>query len=226
MGAIADRSHDPDGRSSCRRASQLGVARTGLSRHLEEAVYPALFVRLAEAFPEFAFEDRGECWVATSCPVGFPRPGEEVRPDRIMCYANSSFGFMIHGLDFLTWLTYLNRGVRPTGREFLAAARELCRRARVPVPGQAASGDGAILQAERWERRRAAVVAVLAHCRQRIRGDDPGAVAARLYLHGRGLDDAAIEALELGYYESADEVRRHLDAEGQDAEAAREAGLL
>lgn len=66
LGIVRDRSPRPD----------LGV-------FLESQVYPALFERLDEAFPDFHWQRRTTGWVARSWPETFPAEANDQRPDRL-----------------------------------------------------------------------------------------------------------------------------------------------
>ena len=104
-----------------------------LGGFLGQTVYPALWERLDQAFPEFGWQRRGDKWEATDEAHSRTLPSSP-RPDRVQAYENASFGFQIHGGDFVRWLDYVNGGTKPTGADFLEAARKLATLAGVSFP--------------------------------------------------------------------------------------------
>ena len=205
------------------RAANGKPRRTDLSRHLEEVVYPALYDRLQDAFPEFAFAQRGAVKEATRWPAGFPLEVEHPRPERLQCYADSPYRLWVHGRHHLRWLDYVNGGRKPMGPDFLAAVRKLCDLAGVQFPEREVSAEEEE-QARAWEMRRVLLATVLASCQEVLwspRGDQ-----ARAYMGSRGFTDDDMKALGLGFYPGVDDLRSHLEANGHDARAADNCRLL
>jgi hypothetical protein len=173
------------------------VRRTDLSRLLDDEVYPRLYDQLPAAFPEFGFVQRGGSYVATTWPADFPLEVNHPNPDRLACYPNSRFGVMCHGHHLIPWTSYLNRGVRPTGEDFIVVVRQLCRLVGVALPEQVRTPEE-VEACRRWEKRRGLLAAVVKIGQAVLWACSEEARAARAFLNERGFSDEDIRALGLG----------------------------
>jgi hypothetical protein len=171
-----------------------------VGHYLDETVYPALFDRLAGAFPEFGWQSHDMHWTATTFPAGFPFPVEHPRPDRLMVYADRPWWIKLHGHSGVRFLDYVNGGRRPTGAEFPAAVRELCKRAGVPFPEREWTPEQAARLQQR-EQRRLALEAVIAAAELTLWS--PAGSDARAYLVKRGFTEAALRDLRVGLYHTS-----------------------
>lgn len=196
-----------------------------LQAFLDDVVYPQLFNRLPEAFPEFGWVERGSAWVATTWPSGFPcSVGHEV-PERLTVYPDRPYWMKVHGHAGVRFLDYVNNGRRPTGEEFLVAVRHLAERAGADttiLKRQLSADD--IKRVRIRELRRAVLHLVYAQCQDALWSE--AGLAARAYLHGeRYLTDEEIRSLQLGLYPPTLNLLRALAAAGVDPIEARDAGV-
>ena len=103
-----------------------------LKDFLDDEVYPSLYRCLNSAFPEFGFIRKGNHWESSNRE--YTKGTWGVRPDRVMAYENTPFGFVVHGDTFITWLSYIAGGYSPRGEYFISAIRDLAERAGVTFP--------------------------------------------------------------------------------------------
>jgi putative DNA primase/helicase len=200
------------------------AVRTMLGDYLDRVVYPSLFDRLPEAFPEFGFAKKGGAWQATHWPLGFPFPVEHEHPDRLMVYADRPWWIKIHGHSGVRFLDYVSGGRRPAGDDFETAVRTLCELSGVECPEFASSKENR-QKALREEERRAILERLYTYCRTAL-WSERGA-AARAYLNReRHLSDDHLRDLEIGLYPPADEIRQALCAAGHDNEVIRASGAV
>jgi DNA primase len=194
-----------------------------LDTYLDEIVYPALFERLNESFPEFRWKRRGKHWVAKCWPRDFPDPARERRPDRLMVYANRPWWIKVHGHQGVRFLAYVNGGRKPDGAAFVEAVRTLCARAGVPFPEQPLTPEAAALLRDR-ELRRAALDTVIALVQNVLWS--PRGKAARSYLAARGFSKEDIRDLGFGLYPGRADIRQALATAGCDLAIAEKSGVL
>ena len=197
----------------------------------EREVLPSLFACLDRAFPEFGWKADRQGWKGTK-----KASGVDARADRVVCH--KPFGFLVHGGNATSWLSYVNGGTKPTGRDFVEAVRKLASLAGVdasPLDLELSSDDRA--EWEKRERKAGALEAFLASSRAALRGRsvEHGDLArtARAYLESRGFrcglataEADELEDLELGLYTKPDAVKRDLLVAGVSADEAEAAGLL
>jgi hypothetical protein len=189
---------------------------------MDEEVFTRLYDQLDVAWPEFGFDPRGDRWVATDCPAGFPSPGGEVRPDRIMCYADAPHAFHVQGLWSMSWARYLNKG-KPLGGVYEEVCRGLAKKVGVPFP-ELDLTDADREDARRWEERRDLLRQMIRLCRDYL--FSPHGVAARAYMKGRGFSDDDLKALGIGLYPPPGLIRLMFAKAGLDADAAKEHFVL
>lgn len=173
---------------------------------LEREIYPCLWENLDRAFPEFAFRMSGDRWVATHeettrSLAGSPRPG------RVNAYRDAPFGFIIHGGEFVPWLSYINNGRSPRGKDFIESVRRLAALARVPFPERKPSSEE-LKRAESRERRSNLLEDFVAYTKERL-STNAGEVARR-YLKGRGFNRELSDGFEFGYYTTTGDVNQAL----------------
>jgi DNA primase len=204
--------------------SKVNAARTDLGILLEEMVYPALFARLESAYTEFTFRTNGNgAKIATNFPPTIPITVQDKRPERLVCYAQTPWQFMVHGHGAVRWIDYENGGHKPTGPDFLKVTRTLCEKAGVPFP-EVEMTEEEREKAARWEERRTVLNAVLIYC-QKALWHDVGK-DSRAYLHGRGFTDEELKHLGMGYYYNSKHLEAWLTKNGYDVEAAKDSTLL
>ena len=186
-----------------------------LGDFLDQVVLPALFNRLDTAFPEFGWKRGGSGWTATN--RDYTKKITRARAERVVC--NRPFGFLVHGGEATSWLSYINDGVNPTGPAFLQKVKELAALAGVPVPERELSKEDLQRQDENNKRRKLLEdFAAVTHAALVGDGGEP----ARAYLKGRHLLDS-VEAF--GYYPTRDEVLSALVARGHTREELEAANL-
>jgi len=203
--------------------AQQKPIRTRLSQFLEEQVYPTVFSRLTEIFPEFAFVARGAKFQATEWPADFPIQAMDPRPDRLQVDAARPWGVHCHGHRSIQWLTYLNHGVPPRGRAFIDAVRDLCTRAGVPFP-EGEPTEQELRKSRDWEARREALSAIVERCQLEILS--PKGAEARAYLEGRGISRHIVEQFGLGLYPPTEDLRKYLKSRGIDPKDAARYSVL
>jgi DNA primase len=195
-----------------------------LDNYLSQRVYPALFERLDIAFPEFGFERRGNHWVARHWPLRFPYKVEHERPDRLMVYADRPYWIKVHGHSGVRFLDLVNSGRKPVGKEYVEAVRRLCELAGVPFPGRTLTPEQEAAVQGR-ESRRSILDSVIAFT-QNVLWSAEGEPAREYLFHRRGFTENEIRALSLGLYPETRDLEEWLQREGQDLQAARDAGVL
>jgi DNA primase/RecA-family ATPase len=204
-------------------------AQADLDDYLVGEVYPALFRRLDQAFPEFGWVKNGEhadAWVATTWPAGFPYAVQDERPDRLMVYPDRPWWIKIHGHTGVRFLNLVNGGRSPHGQEFRDAVRKLCELAGKECPlKERALSEEEEEEARRKEARRAVLDDVNAFCQQELWGP-VGAKALSYLREGRGLTEENIRDLGLGYYHSASKLKRHLLAQGHAPQDVYDSGAV
>jgi hypothetical protein len=99
----------------------------------------------------------------------------------------------------------------PRGREFVEVLRDLADRIGLTLPERELT-DEERARAEAAAAKRGALELVYRVCQDRLWSD--AGTRARSYLHGRGINDDAIHALELGLYPPLAEIRAKLRAAG------------
>jgi len=182
--------------------------------HIEmsSTVFPTLFERLDGAFPEFGWVRNGRLWQASSEEHTRTLPGSP-RPARVQCYENTPFGFTVHGEGFTAWLTYINDGVKPTGKTFIDAAKKLFDLAGVEFQEREVSEEE-LKRFEKRERRSALLETFFRCCKDELDRDDDQPRKARAYLKRRGFEEPLLRDLPLGLYPSPEKVKKHLGEEG------------
>lgn len=167
-----------------------------LQDYLDGAVYPALFTRLPDAFPEFGFIDRGGNWVATAWPATLTLEAADRRPDRLIAYHDRPHWLKLHGHEGVRWLDYVNGGDRPRGEAFKEAFRRLCDKAGVPCPCAPRTPEQ-MAQEQGRQDRRGILADLIELCRDFLRGER--GLAARAYLTKRGIGDETAREFGLGW---------------------------
>lgn len=196
-------------------------AQTDLRDFLEREVYPALWNRLDAAFPEFGFQNKGRYWQATDETTTRGLPGAP-RPDRVNAYENTPFGFVVHGGDFMPWVSYVAGGIPPKGRDFIEAVRKLADLAGVSFPEREVTPEEAA-RFEKWERRGNLLESFLAYTRVCL--FDRGK-AAYAYLEKRGFTSTQVDALEVGVYSTPADVGAALGSKGFTPEEIEASGVV
>ena len=188
---------------------------------LEREVFPSLFSRLASAFPEFGFKQKGRFWEATN--EGHTKAYFAARPGRVLAYENTPFGFQIHGGEFVSWLAYVAGGTTPRGKEFVAAVRKLADLAGVPFPEREWT-PAEREQAEKRERRGSLLEAFLAVSKAALL-NDKGKDARAYLVEKRGFDGTSLAFLEFGFYSTPADVKAALVQKGFPADEVDASGL-
>jgi hypothetical protein len=195
-----------------------------LDNYLTERVYPVLFERLDSAFPDYGFERQGNPWVATRWPLSFPFKVEHERPDRLMVYRDRPYWIKVHGHSGVRFLDLLNGGRKPVGSEFLVAAQKLCELAGVPFPARTLTAEQEAAVRAR-ELRRSVLDSVISWGETALWSAE-GEPAREYLIQKRGFTEGDIRALSFGLYSSTTALEGWLRNDGQDLQAARDAGVL
>ncbi len=188
-----------------------------LGDFLEKEVLPSLFDRLDFAFPEFGWKRDREGWVATN--RDHTKTATGARPDRVVCHR--PFGFLVHGGEATSWLSYVAGGASLRGKDYVEAVRKLAELAQVPFPEKEWT-EAEVKRAEERDRRKALLEAFWVLTQEALRGD--AGKDARAYLAGRGLKDEAVEGL--GLFTSGEKVRSTLTSKGFTADELEDSGVL
>ncbi len=181
---------------------------------LDHELFPTLYQVLDRAFPEFGFRARPHSWVATHDSTTRSLRGSP-RPDRVECYANTPFGFTVHGGDFTPWLAYINGGQMPQGEAFLEAVKTLAHKAGLTLPADLDKSQrpASTAEVESAQRQRTLLESFLLFARSAL--TKPEATHARHYLtEKRHFAPDTWDSGEFGYYPSVKAVRDHLRAGG------------
>lgn len=93
----------------------------------EEQVAPVVFERLDELFPEFGFTRDQHGWRATNNET--TRAFFGARADRVVCHQIG--GFYVHGQGPVPWLSHIESGAMPRGRDYVDAVRRLAQAAGI-----------------------------------------------------------------------------------------------
>jgi len=187
------------------------INKVDLSDFLDSQVFPALYDRLDLAFGEFKWTRKGDKWTATDETFTRSLPGSP-RPDRVYCYQNSPFCFVIQGGERVSWIKYLEK-------PYPEAVRDLAERAGVPFPEGAYSPE----QVEKWERkdRTAALLETVFSLAQEYLSSENGE-NARKYLKDRGIPEERLP--EFGLVPDPETLRKAIKEE--DSETAKKLGLF
>jgi hypothetical protein len=185
----------------------------GPTDYLVEEVLPALFERLDAAFPELGWRRRGRGWEAAS-------------PDGRHLVCTSPRAFHVDGGEARSFLSYVNGGVVPRGREIVSAARSLAQLAGVDFgPLEREPGAADLARFEAAERRRSLIETFASHAHALLVG--PRGKYARTHLMDvRGFRPEDFEDLPLGLFTTADEMTPPLLAAGFSVDELKDIGLL
>jgi len=188
-----------------------------LKELLEQQVYPALWRRLDSSFPEFGFKlsKNSRYWQATNEQASRMLPGAP-RPNRVMAYEDTPFGFTIQGDVFVTWIAYLAGESSPRGVRFIEIVKDLCQRSGVSFPEQE-------IQAGR-SKREVILEIVLTLCEKSLWKKE-GEKAMEYLRQTRGLSPDQIKSFRLGLFPSINIIWPELRKIGFSKEEIRETGL-
>ena len=184
----------------------------------DQQVAPVVFQRLDELFPEFGFTRDQRGWRATNDET--TRAFFGARADRVVCH--KSGGFYVHGQGPVPWLSHLESGAMPRGRDYVEAVRRLAHAAGVdttsldhPQRATTVRDSGVPAIREAWFQH---AVDLLGHP---ARGAD-----ARAYLESRGITQLdAITGL-VGVAPHQTEAWRRLVRDGHEPAAISASGVL
>lgn len=184
----------------------------------EQQVAPIVFERLDELFPEFGFTRDQHGWRATNNET--TRAFFGARAERVVCH--QSGGFYIHGQGPIPWLSHLESGQMPRGRDYVDAVRRLAQAAGIDAtpldqPQRAASArdSGIAAVREAWFHHS---IELLQHP---TRGAD-----ARAYLAARGIRQLEVIEGLVGVAPQQSEAWRRLTRDGHERQAISAAGVL
>ena len=174
-----------------------------LSQFLENEVYPSLYRRLKEAFPEFGWKQKGHFWVATIESITRNLPGSP-RPDRVVAYQNTPFGFVIQGAEMITWIEYLTGCKSQRGKVFIDTVKNLADLASVPFPELLPNPKG----------RSQELLETVAHLTHLDLLGERGEKGRAYLTASRGFKEDQLGNLEIGYFPSVLELYRKLKLSG------------
>jgi protein gp37/site-specific DNA-adenine methylase len=193
--------------------------RTKLNVFMEDQVYPTLYAKLDEFFPEFGFTRKGDKWEATLWPADFPIAVEDPRPERIQAYPNTPAIFHVHGRRSMPWTEYVNKG-RPLTGVYEIACEFLAKKVGVPFPKYPIT-DAEREQARQWEERKHMLPYIVGICQAYL--FSPAGTAAREYMTLiRGFTEDALRNLMVGLYPPPDVLWDTLIKAGLDPKIAEE----
>lgn len=179
-----------------------------------DVVLPALAERLDAAFPEFGWRRDARGWIATNEEMTHRELG--ARAERVVAHGPAPRGFLVHGGEAVLWTAYVNGGLVPRGRDFVATVRSLAERAGVDV--------SPLDRPEQHDRRAELLHDFFELARGELTGER--GQQARDYLESRGISREALETSDLGVVPLAVELRRALVEEGYSAQEVEQSGLL
>jgi len=184
----------------------------------DQQVAPVVFQRLDELFPEFGFTRDQRGWRATNDET--TRAFFGARADRVVCH--KSGGFYVHGQGPVPWLSHLESGAMPRGRDYVEAVRRLAHAAGVdttsldhPQRATTVRDSGVPAIREAWFQH---AVDLLGHP---ARGAD-----ARAYLESRGITQLAAITGLVGVAPHQTEAWRRLVRDGHEPAAISSSGVL
>jgi DNA primase len=184
----------------------------------DQQVAPVVFERLDEIFPEFGFTRDQHGWRATNDET--TRAFFGARADRVVCHRSG--GFYIHGQGPVPWLSHLESGAMPRGRDYVEAVRRLAHAAGIdttpldkPQHARTHRDSGVTAIREAWFQH---AIDLLDHP---ARGAD-----ARAYLESRGI--TRLDALTglVGVAPHQTEAWRRLVRDGHEPAAISASGVL
>lgn len=185
---------------------------------LVQIVLPALFERLDEAFPEFAWRKTSRGWRASD-PT-FIKKHFAVSPRQVE--ANFPTGFMIDGTRYMSWPAYVNHGTAPSGPDFVQVIRTLAQKAAIEADWL---GSEPTPEEENQRRRANLLETFMAHAQAAL-WTDAGQIA-RSYLVGqRGFSKVQIKDPFFGLYTSTSDINDQLQEAGFTTEEIDQVGLL
>lgn len=184
---------------------------------LERDIFPSLWKRLDSAFPEFDFSlsKNSRYWQATNEQASRILPGSP-RPNRVMAYSDTSFGFTIQGDQFMTWIAYLAGEPSPRGIRFIEIVKDLCQRAGVSFPEQE-------MQSGR-SKREVILEEALTLCEKSLWSQE-GEKAVEYLQTTRRLSPNQIQSFRIGFFPSIEMIWPELRKMGFGKEDIRETGL-
>ena len=182
---------------------------------IREELYPALYDRIPEAFPEHSFRSYAYGWRSKTYLDGSPHKS---RADKTKVLHRAPGYIFEEGGDRKSLVDYVMERDRIP---FIDAVRKLAEVAGLPLP------TGRMDQEDyRAYRERASVLedanGYLVWCLQHAEGKDADNVRAYLQVE-RGYTMEEVEAMELGYLPSQDKLQAFLQEKGHTAEAIEEA---
>jgi hypothetical protein len=196
--------------------------RSRLNVFMDETVFPLLYDRLDEVFPEFSFVKNGDHWEATVCPDALPEMLGTPRPDRIYCYQNAPWMFHIQGGESMSWYIYANKGNPLTG-VFPEVCQYLAGKVNVKLPDFGMSPEER-QQATDWENRRHALKLTFGACAFWLHALE-GQEARDYMVQTRGFTLEQLKGLQAGLYPPLDRLENVL-AFGKLADVGREQRVL
>lgn len=179
-----------------------------LDRWLQNELYPELWNKLPQIFPEFGFISKNSHFQATNKNTTKLLPGQP-RPDRVCVYPKSAFGFQIHGESFITWISYLNSFQKPLGQDYIIVIKELSKRAGVPLPENGTYKNQKHSIQINKEERKNKLLECFTEYTHNVLLSEKGKKGLE-YLISRGLNPDYIKKSEFGFYTDTVDIQNFL----------------
>jgi len=197
---------------------------TTLDTFLSHKLYPAMYNSLDQIFPEFRFERKSsgkQRWESTNRE--YTKQKFSARPDRVIAYENSKFGFKIHGGPYIPWLAYVHNSqglIYPKGRDYFKVIGDLCEKAGVSKPDQIKNKpedfneeeiSSFIEEIKQKDLKRAILEEFFAYSQKALYEEEKGARACSYLKQERKIDaEEYHDKLDVGFFPGITEVEEAL----------------
>jgi DNA primase len=171
-----------------------------ITEWINRELYPTLYDRIDTLLPEFQFKARGRNWVSSNKRKVTGEDGNST--GKVNVYANNPGRIVDYRNDHLSLVDYIMKRDRV---EFIQAVKTLAEAAGLSLP----RGDVDPETYKRYKEKADILEACNGFFISSL-SDDKGSDRVRAYLSGRGYSEAEIEAMELGYIPSLEELNKHL----------------
>lgn len=177
---------------------------------LHEDIKPRVFDHIPAILRDYEWRRIGDRWEGVgrkgSANYEAMKRDFDARPERVHIKESAPLYVRIHGKsESYRLIDLINGGLSPHGREFVDVVKSLGEAVGVVVPDAMESPEAEAKRQER-ELTENRLDAVFEWCHEALKADTPAAAAARDYLRGRGIDEAAIDELGVGLYWSEAEL--------------------
>lgn len=158
-----------------------------LREFIDNELYPIIWERADEIFPEMYFKKKGDRWIS-NYHIGGERSSNNTEQTNI--YSGAKHLIKDWSGDCIDYIAYIQK---QKGIQFWEALKYLCQRCNIEVPNKDPEYE------ERREKEIKLEVANTTFKKALWREDDPQASAVLQYMRDRGWSDEHIREAELGY---------------------------